>query len=348
METKLISLRSWLVNSVAVLLVTANCSTAFSCNIPVFRFALERWQPDSAEVVVFVRGDVTDAERQKIRQLQNPSEGDRQAASANLQVIMVDLNDAAKLNSEHKAYHELWDAVEAGSTDGPYVVIRTRMGKDKIVVSWKGLLRDLKPDQIANSPIRRELSRRLLSGDSVVWLVLRSSDKEKSDAVVAQLNEQFRRLSTQLQLPDGVGLPGSELYSEVPLFLKFSVIEIDPADEGEWFLIESLTRLETRFKTENQPLVVPVFGKGRALEVMAASDVTPELTEDLTRFLCSACSCQVKELNPGFDLVMTVPWNLELFGEEVAPEMAAPSRTGAANAAEPVLVPIPSGRAGKK
>ncbi len=82
----------------------------------MFRFALERWQPDSAEVVVFVRGEVTGAERLKIRQLQNPSEGDRQAASANLQVIMVDLNDAAKLNSEHKAYRELWAAVEAERT----------------------------------------------------------------------------------------------------------------------------------------------------------------------------------------------------------------------------------------
>ena len=40
----------------AMILVAA---VAQACNIPVFRYALERWQPDSCEVIVFHRGKLT-------------------------------------------------------------------------------------------------------------------------------------------------------------------------------------------------------------------------------------------------------------------------------------------------
>ena len=125
--------------------------------------------------------------------------------------------------------------------------------------------------------------------------------------------------------------------------MKFSVLEIDPADEKEQFLVKLLTGFEPDSISSGESLVVPVFGRGRALEVIPAMQLDEGLIEDLTLFLCGACSCQVKERNPGFDLLMTANWERELFGEdaeELASQMIAAATT---TSVEPVLVPIPSG-----
>ena len=116
-------------------------------------------------------------------------------------------------------------------------------------------------------------------------------------------------LPGKMELPEGIGLPGSELYSEVPLLLQFSVLEIDPSDPKEQFLVRQLSGFQAEAFAAGEPLIIPVFGRGRALEVIPASQLNAELIHDLTEFLCGACSCQVKEQNPGFDLLLSTNWN---------------------------------------
>lgn len=91
------------------------------------------------------------------------------------------------------------------------------------------------------------------------------------------------------------------------------------------------------------PLIVPVFGRGRALEVIPAKQLSESLVTDLTQFLCAACSCQVKEQNPGFDLLLDVDWELNLFGEGGEQPPAA-SADGLGQQRNPVLLSIPPGR----
>jgi hypothetical protein len=68
-----------------------------------------------------------------------------------------------------------------------------------------------------------------------------------------------------------------------------------------------------------------------------------DLIRELTEFLCGACSCQVKEQNPGFDLLLTTDWNRALFGEDAEgpPEEAT---NGSVQKRTPELIPIPPGR----
>ena len=77
--------------------------------------------------------------------------------------------------------------------------------------------------------------------------------------------------------------------------------------------------------------------------MIPASQLNADLIHDLTEFLCGACSCQVKEQNPGFDLLLSTDWNAALFGEDSEgppPEAAA----GNGQRKSPELVPIPSGK----
>ena len=46
-----------------ILLVLSAAALAPTCNIPVFRYALERWPADSYEVILFHRGPLTAAEQ---------------------------------------------------------------------------------------------------------------------------------------------------------------------------------------------------------------------------------------------------------------------------------------------
>ena len=90
---------------------------------------------------------------------------------------------------------------------------------------------------LLESPARAELIRRLQSGDAIVWLLLKSPDENRTKVVREMLRAQCEALPNKVELPEGIGLPGSELYFEVPLLLQFSVLEIDPSDPKEPVLV---------------------------------------------------------------------------------------------------------------
>ena len=55
--------------------------------------------------------------------------------------------------------------------------------------------------------------------------------------------------------------------------------------------------------------IVPVFGRGRALGAWPASLMDEEGFDEVCHFLTGACSCQVKQQNPGWDLIMNIDWD---------------------------------------
>jgi len=153
------------------------------------------------------------------------------------------------------------------------------------------------------------------------------------------LTEQFPTLMEEIELPAGVGLPGSELLARIPLGVRFSLLEV-AADSG---LRRTAVARSAQPVDEQTTLVVPVFGRGRGAQVLTAEELDADVIADLSRFLCGACSCQVKQLNPGFDLLLPVSWDERLYGDDVPAEVLADAT--ATNADEPTLVAIPAGPA---
>lgn len=306
-------------------------SVAGACNIPVFRYALERWKADPCDVIVFHRGTLSELDQQLIASW-TPKNGSKQAN------VQVRTSDLAEPSSDLTA---LWKSLPENEKNVlPYVVMRTKIGPGKVINGWHGSLNSIADRRLLQSPIRKELGRRLLTGHSVVWLLIRSSDKKRTEDARQLIQNNLEPLSRKIQLPEGIGLPGSELHSEIPLFLKFSLLEVDPNDPKEEVLIKLLTGFQPEAVAEGDPLLVPVFGRGRALEVIPASQMSERLMEDLTGFLSGACSCQVKEQNPGFDLLLSVDWNTELFGEGQEPPA---ERTTRDRQKKPILLTIPPG-----
>ncbi len=291
---------------VAAFICGAN-SAVLACNIPVFRYALERWSSDELQLHVTVRdSQLRDSDRQTIDRLTKSDD-----SPANFATTVWDLDGDVELPA-------FLADLALTEKDQPWFVIRSTAGAEPPRVVWSSPLREVSTELIATSPARETLSKMLLQGDSAVWMVVRGDD-DRADATVELLRKTLRQLEDETQLPDGIGLPGSELYSEIPLMVSFPVLEMDPDDPAERVFLQHIREFlpgSQKEKLERQPtLVVPVFGRGRALVAMTADDVDASTVRDLTTFLCGACSCQVKRMNPGFDLLLNVDWKQQLFGD---------------------------------
>ncbi len=238
-----------------------------------------------------------------------------------------------------------------GDVPLPHVVLRRPGGRRGSAIVWSGALSDAKPS-LWTSPARDELVRRLAKGDSVVWLVFAGKDQAGSQKVVEQLQKQLPELADEIPLPAGVGLPGSELLTRLPLEVRFSVLIVDVKSAEEAMLRNLVTRGVIEDVADDEAIVVPVFGRGRAMTALKADSIDEALLAECAGFLCGACSCQVKQSNPGFDLLLAVNWGERLWEDpDLLPETTEPEPAGEAGDAfdqpvpdEPVYVPIPTGR----
>jgi hypothetical protein len=321
--------------SLRLVLALAVCALgtldARACAIPVFRFALERWASDLYEVDVFYRGELTPSQRAELSAIEDLSSIN--GGRVNLEVVRcrVDGDLAADLA-------EVWSTI--GEVPLPHVVLRAPGGRQGSPQVWSGSLAEFAPT-LTDSPARQELVRRLLAGDSVVWLVLPGTDADAARALTQQLETALSALAEEIAIPNGVGLPGSELVASIPLKVSFSVLTAK-ADEERSLRAQVAAHLSDDAEA-SETLVVPVFGRGRALQTLQAGEVDDEAIAEISRFLCGACSCQVKQLNPGFDLLLSVSWDERLF----APGEPVPTETPPTSdpAAPPEYVAIPLGSA---
>src|SRR5262249_28381865 len=102
---------------------------------------------------------------------------------------------------------------------------------------------------------------------------------------------------------------GSMILTDVPLRVSFSVLRIDRNKPEESALVRLLLGSEEGLDTAKGPIVFPVFGRGRVLCGLEGESLTAKEIASSARFLCGACSCQVKELTPGTDLLMYADWD---------------------------------------
>lgn len=283
--------------SLGLLVALMSCAAvpAQACTIPVFRYALERWTPSLYDIVIFRHGDFS---REQLTMLE--SIGRRQA---NAEIRSVDL--AGKVDDEDM---ELWKAQEK-TGDLPWVVARFPGSDAKSPVAWSGTLSREGLLSSLESPARAELSKRLMAGDSCVWVVLGSANKENDDRTAKTLATELKRLETTLTLPE-IAPDGPQIKSTIPLKLKFSILRVSRDDPREAALVQMLRVAEPQLFKSEEALVIPVIGRGRAVSALPASKVDGERIGAFAEFVSGQCSCEVKDLNPGIDLLMTANWDL--------------------------------------
>ena len=280
----------------ALLIATLWTTMANACNVPVSRYALERWEADPYEIIVFHREPFTTQQQAVLERLEKTARD----GLANLSVSNV--NVSAEMPESLRA---LWNA-QANPTL-PWMVVRyprkTRIG----LPAWAGPLSAETVRALLESPARQDIGQRLLRGDAVVWLLLESGDQRRDDQTAQLLEGELRKLERSLVLPEPDPLD-PPINTNLPLKIVFSTLRLARSNPAESMLVNLLLNWNTNLVAEKETMLFPIFGRGRVVPPATGEEIQPEAIREVAEFLTGPCSCEVKEMNPGYDLLLSANW----------------------------------------
>ena len=290
--------------------VALSVATASACSVPVFRYALEQWQADNLQIVVFHRGELS-AEQQALVARIEPKDLDAKFV-ANVWIKTVDLDEA-----QDKDVLALWETqtIAKESESLPWMVVLPppkSMARGPVLAAS---FTEANIDNLLDSPARAEMARRLIKGDSVVWILLEGGTKDKDEAAAEILTTELKRLETVIEPPeiDPKDIAdGSLSIDPEAIKIKFSVIRVSRDDPKEESFVEMLLATEPDLRDaefDGEPMALPVFGRARSLYALIAKGINAETVEDASRFLTGACQCTIKAQNPGVDLLTSTEWD---------------------------------------
>ncbi len=273
----------------SVLLCVLCGSAAFACTIPVFRFALDRWEADPFRLVI-------------------PAAW---ATQPDMMKLLVPLrgNGAANIRVE--------ESPDAGLTEARLLFPHAE------AAIWTGRLDAAALAPLLDSPARQELLRRILAGQSVVWVVC---TKDADPAGADRIEKRLRFLEQVAALPSqDPNDPDSQLGPGPPLALKFSVLRLSLDNPAEKLFAAMLAGpAHQEFIAAGTAFAAPVFGKGRVLGAWSVAELDDAAIEDASLFLIGRCSCRVKNQNPGWDVVLKVDWERALAASEAERKKSGP------------------------
>jgi hypothetical protein len=283
-------------NPAAIGLLVLLPAMAWACSVPVFRFALDRWPADAYTVYVVHDGPLSAEDEVVVAALEKPG-------AANVRVRRLDV--ARKLNAREKAI------VGQAGRELPRLVAEYPDPRENDLPAWTGPVNRDAVQALLDSPLRQKIARRIIDGQSAVWVLLECGDAAKDDRAAALLKEQLEAMPKTLKLPVPDDATAEEILSapgRAAPRIEFSLVRLSRQAAGEQGLVSLLLHTEDDLPGFNEPLAFPVFGRGRALEALVGKGITAENIKSSCAFLVGACSCEVKRINPGRDLIMTVDW----------------------------------------
>ncbi len=324
--------------SIIVAAWCAAAGAALACNVPVFRYALERWPPDPYHLAVFHAGGEEGEEsvRNVLKSLEDQPVN-----------LLAEAVDADQIEADD---WRLTD-VELDRENLPWAVLRyPPRGGQVPPVAWAGTFDPETLKRLTNSSVRQEIARRLLTGESAVWILVESGNREKDEAARKILERDLAEIKGKLQIPglqeldysptdpeaaDATAPPAADTQMSpfndpadaIPLKVDFSLLSLSRDHAAEQGLLSVLLHSEPDLhEYADQPMAFPVFGQGRALWALVGKGINAENIFESCAFLTGPCSCQIKSMNPGTDLLMDFDWQGALEGRvppppEISPDM---------------------------
>ncbi len=340
-----------------VILTVAACFNLFGCDTPVFRYALEKWKPEAYNAFVFFDNNPDNEEKKTANLLNQPF------ANITLELINIaELNKGfdvgqyefkgkkkkyrksneqitaeKKLAAAKRAFHHKLKIYNSFGKEKslPYAVVTFPADRKKTPSKASQLLWEGKPDSqkfaaLIDSPARKEIAKRILDGDSAVWIMIPSGDTQKDDECLAKINEILEKAEKTVEL----SIPGADvkLSAGIPLKLSFSTLIVNPNNPEEDFFIKMLMKLRdkrhagsnlSQFQRRSNiaasrnkagsipadsPIIIPVIGRGRAVELIGGENINEDYIINLCKYISGPCSCEIKKQNPGMDMLFSIDW----------------------------------------
>ncbi len=270
--------------------------TGHACSIPVFRYALEHWASSPYTLTILHKKPVPANEIEDLR---------NRVGGANVKIDYVNLTGPID--------PKLQKQIDKLGPDFPvpYAFLKYPDHPEKAPPLYSGPVNSDKLDRFLRSPVREKIFSAMMRGESGVILLLESDDPEKNKKALEHVERELPKIIPDLPLPTPTE-DGPQLISVVGLRKSFTVIRVSRTGDEEG-LAQILLNCDPDLAKEKGPILFPVFGRGRVLTNLNGPDLLNKATlKQALEYVCKACSCQVKELNPGVDLLMGGDWTLFL------------------------------------
>jgi len=291
---------------------------ARACDTPVYRFAMYNWRYVAPYQVFYMyRGQPDEADRAANETLEALAAN--LPAAANVTLTSVNVDDEAELESLPGVVREAWRNLP--KTSQPVHLIFTPHGT---LLDAKRLdVQEVRA--LVDSPGRTKLSQLLQQGHAGVLIVLTGASDEENSAVEEVVTEVIRRGAAGEIVPFSLIPPVDDAADldlqtddAAPDVGRLTVRRDDP--DERWF-VRMLLHVEADLAEDQRPMVFPAYGRGRVMEPYLAGGVTVENLSEAVAFVTGACSCEVKEQNPGMDLL--THWDWEAAAQAVAERYGA-------------------------
>jgi hypothetical protein len=189
----------------------------------------------------------------------------------------------------------------------PTLVLWYPWQKGRTPPFWQGQLTGSTVKAFLQSPVRKELAERLTEGQTAVWLFVKSGNTAKDKAALELLEKELETATSELKeeaesIPDEWATPKIEY--------EFSILPVSRTDPNESMLLSILLSSEPDLdEYKYQPVVFPVFGRGRALYALIGDGINTDNIRETISFIVGPCGCEIKMMNPGVDLLMAANWD---------------------------------------
>jgi len=301
-------------------LLTVGMRISHACTTPVYQYALQQWEPANYRLNVR-HSDPPGPDQEALLEAVRRRCAD-QRAPANVEAAFEPVVGAGGRPSLSLCY--------PATPEGGAAFLTVPLTAETA-------------ERLFDSPARRELARRLRGGQACVWVFVESGNRAPDDAAAALLASEIERLQGALERSG----PEAGVADAATFRPSFSVLRVSRTDPAEEAFISMLTHSEADLAgLANQPMAFPVFGRGRVLYAVVGRGINPRIIEDACRFVTGPCACEIKDENPGTDLLMAVNWDAAdaaapvLTG--VLPEPPAATAVSAAPAAGTAAPPAPA------
>ena len=259
------------------------CTHIFACSVPVFRYALERWYPDPYILKLNYNESQTNELAEVLTTVRKYDNG----YSLDIKKIKTSNSLSRVVLQYPKKSGVMTNVCDAAMTVGNV-------------------------EKMLDSPARREIARRIIAGDSVVFLLLKGDDEKKNKKTADFLSKNLPVIEKNIELPhEYTDIPEEDLQIyDTNIVFKLSMFQLSKNNPEDKVFINMLTRIiPAKILTNSYPIVYPVFARGRILTAMLAKEVTKRNLEGVCEYIAGECSCEIKGQNPGIDLLFSVDWD---------------------------------------
>ncbi len=322
--------------TVMVFAILYSAGLVQACDTPVYRYAMYKWEPRPYELYYFHSGS-PDADATAVMEAVRAAI-ELRAPATNLTLDDVDLSIENALERIPRDVKEAWN--ERPDQDTPTFMLVSPSGAQV----FAGSLTAADVPSLLDSPVRQQTAKQLEEGNAGVLLLLTGPDKDENARAEKEVQTLVKRIAdgeVELYVSPTRGAP-VDAAPQKEVTHKIGFVKVDRDAPQENWLLQMLLAIEDDLHEFDEPMVFAIFGRNRALPPYIGKGITADNLLDCVAFVSGACSCTVRDQNPGTDLLSRYDWDLAaerlakqfggeegneglFFGDQIFPELAIPA-----------------------